>query len=230
MPRQTRLTPYQMEQITNNTRMREAAMSPVPYVNTGRYGITFPSIMTTLYKIITTTPLMFPNQNVSRSLWIADGVETVEFAKFSIGEIQILVCEEYLDPQFDEFPYEILQENNRITMVIFKQCLINDQISKQTRIANLYNVCKTLVAFYKMNGLDSFWGTIYMNIIITAPLSLTCKIWNKVFGESLILEDFADSSKYQEGELYFLTDKVLDIINDYSEEYLFNFGILNDQV
>lgn len=225
-----RLTPYQMEQITNNTRMREAAMNPTPFVNTGRYGITFPAIMATMIKVMNATPIEFPNQNASRSLWVADGIDAQAFAKYSIGEIQILVSGEYLAKEFDDFPYEMLQVNNRITMVIFKQSLIDERISKQSRVANLYNICKGLVALYKMDGLDSFWGSIYMNTIITAPLCLTCKVWNKIYKEPLVLDDFGDSSKYQENELFFLSDKVLDIINDYSEEYLFNFGILNDQV
>lgn len=225
-----RLTPYQLEQIQYNTRMRQAAMNPTPHINTGRYNITFPSIMTTLIKIMTTSPIEFPSQNVARALWIADGIKATEFSKYSIGEICILVSEEVLSKDFDDFPYEILQANNRITMVIFKEAILNKNISKQSRVANLYNICKALVALYKMDGMDSFWGSIYMNIIVAAPLCLTFKIWNKLFDEQLTMTDFEDRSKYQDNELYFLSEKVLDIINEYTEEYLFNFGILNDQV
>lgn len=223
-----RLSTYAQQQIYENTVRRQA--NEAPFINIGRYGITIPNILTTLTRILSTdAALELPIPNASRLLYIADGIEADSFSRYAVGEIQLLVYDGYMDRSLDEFAFDFAQVNNKMTMFVFKYNLVSDQLSKELKVFNLYNVCNALIYLYQMDG-GCLYGTIYNNIIRVAPLALTCYIWQRVFNEQLNRSDFSLDRFPNCCELDFLSDKVLDIIYSYSEEYIFNFGILNDLV
>lgn len=151
------------------------------------------------------------------------GIKDNKFYWVKLGDLRVLICNDYLGPKNHDRVYDFFIVDNVPTIFIFADSIKSEKVKRDVRVARIIDLFTVLVELMSTQEYFNIVGSIYSKVIEAAPVVMSIKLIKAVYGRDFVYEKDWNPEYY--GESFgWVTPDVVKAVYSFELYNLLNYG------